>query len=214
MQAGVPALHTIGTGEGDVLPLIRPLDFIAPAIHLPDEIILAAADFHRLGHIVHQPELPALALCGNPVLPAAHPLAAFLVGRQDGQAMLPAQLITDGTELLQCIGILPQLSAIHETDGVDHKMGVDVFGIAVGGHLHLMSGPGFHGELSGNVVRLLIGDILPGREGLDILIEVDAVQLAVGILGGEELRDGIQSVTADAADIPLPGHSIHRLALL
>lgn len=93
-------------------------------------------------------------------------------------------------------------------------MGVDVFGIAVGGHLHLMSGPGFHGELSGNVVSLLIGDVLPGREGLDILIEIDAVQFAVGILGGKELRDGIHSVTADAADIPLPGHSIHRLALL
>ena len=128
--------------------------------------------------------------------------------------MLPAQLIADGTELLQRAGILPQLPSIHEADGVDNKMGVDVFGIAVGGHLHLMSGPGFHGELSGDGVGLLIGDILPGREGLDILIEVDAVQLAVGILGGEELRDGVQSVTADAADIPLPGQLIHGLALL
>ena len=128
--------------------------------------------------------------------------------------MLPAQFIADGTELLQSTGILPQLSAIHEADGVDHKMGVDMFGIAVGGHLHLMSGPGFHGELSGNVVRLLIGDILPGREGLDILIEVDAVQFAVGILGGKELRDGIHSVTADAAHIPLPSDLIHSLTFL
>ena len=128
--------------------------------------------------------------------------------------MLPAQFIADGTELLQSVGILPQLPAVYETDGVDHKMGVDVFGIAVGGHLHLMSGPGFHGELSGDGVGLLIGNVLPGREGLDILIEVDAVQFAVGILGGKELRDGIHSVTANAADIPPPGHSIHRLALL
>ena len=214
VQARIPALHSIGTGEGDVLPFIRPLDFIAPAFHLPDEFFLVPADLHGLGHIVHQPELPALALCGDPVLPAAHPLAAFFIGRQDGQAMLPAQLIADGTELLQSVGILPQLSAVHETDGVDHKMGVDVFGIAVGGHLHLMSGPGFHGELSGDGVGLFIGDILPGREGLDILIEVDAVQFAVGILGGKELRDGIHSVTANAADIPLPGQLIHGLALL
>ena len=128
--------------------------------------------------------------------------------------MLPAQFIADSTELLQSVGILPQLSAIHEADGVDDKMGVDVFGIAVSGHLHLMSGPGFHGELSGNVVRLLIGDILLGREGLDILIEIDAVQLAVSILGGEELRDGVQSVTADAADIPLAGELIHSLTFL
>ena len=128
--------------------------------------------------------------------------------------MLPAQLIADSTELLQGVGILPQLSAIYKADGVDHEMGVDVFGIAVGGHLHLMSGPGFHGELSGNVMSLLIGNVLPGREGLDILIEIDAVQLVVGILGSEELRDGVQSVTADAADIPLPGELIHGFAFL
>ena len=214
VQATVPALHSIGTGEGDVLPILRPLDFIAPALHLPNKFFLVPADLHCLGHIVHQPELPALTLGRNPVLPAAHPLAAFFIGRQDGQAMRPAQFIADGTELLQSVGILPQLSAIHEADGVNHKMGVDVFGIAVGGHLHLMSGPGFHGELSGNVVRLLVGDVLPGREGLDILIEVDAVQFAVGILGGKELRDGVQTVTADAADIPLPGKLIYRLAFL
>ena len=100
VQATVSALHSIGTGEGDVLPFIRPLDFIAPALHLPDEFFLVPTDLHGLGHIVHQPELPALALCGDPVLPAAHPLAAFFIGRQDGQAMLPAQLIADGTELL------------------------------------------------------------------------------------------------------------------
>ena len=128
--------------------------------------------------------------------------------------MLPAQFIADGTELLQSAGVLPQLSAIHKADGVDNKMGVDVFGIAVGGHLHLMSGPGLHGELSGDGMSLLVGDVFPGREGLDILIEIDAVQLAVGILGGEELRDGIQSVTADAADIPLSSELIHGLGFL
>ena len=128
--------------------------------------------------------------------------------------MLPAQFIADGTELLQSVGILPQLSAIYKTDRVDYEVGVDVFGIAVGGHLHLMSGPCFHGELSGDVVGLFIRDVLPGREGLDILIEVDAVQFAVGILGSEELRDGVQSVTADAADIPLPGELIHGFAFL
>jgi hypothetical protein len=214
VQANVPALHSIGTGEGDVLPFIRPLDFIAPALHLPDEFFLTAADLHGLGHIVHQPELPAFALGGNPILPVAHPLAAFFIRRQNGQAMFPAQLIADGTELFQGAGILPQLSAIYKTDRVDYEVGVDVFGIAVGGHLHLMSGPCFHGELSGDVVGLFIRDVLPGREGLDILIEVDAVQFAVGILGGKELRDGIQSVTADATDIPLSSDLIHSFAFL
>ena len=84
VQATVPALHSVGTGEGDVLPVLCPLDFITPALHLSDEFLFVTADLHGLGHIVHQPELPALALCGDPVLPAAHPLAAFFIGRQDG----------------------------------------------------------------------------------------------------------------------------------
>ena len=40
------------------------------------------------------------------------------------------------------------------------------------------------------------------------------VQFAVGIFGGEELRDGIQSVAADAADIPLAGELIYGFAFL
>ena len=128
--------------------------------------------------------------------------------------MHPAQLIADGTELLQSAGVLPQLPSVHEAHRVNNKMGVDVFGIAVRSHLHLMTGPCFHGELPGDLMCLLIGDVLPGREGLDILIEVDAVQFAVGIFGGKELRDGVQSVTADATDIPLPGQLVYRFGFL
>ena len=97
------------------------------------------------------------------------------------------QFIADGSQLLQCTGILSQFSPILKADGVDDKVGVDVSGIAVGGHLHLMPGPCLHGELSGNVMGFLIADVLSGREGLDILIEVDAVQFAMGSLGGFEL---------------------------
>ena len=149
MQAVIPALHTVGTGEGDVLPLIRPLDFIAPAVHLPDEIVLADAGFHRLSHIVHQTELPALTLGSNTVLPAAHTLAAFLIGRQNGKPVRKTQLVTDGTELFECTGVLPQFVTIHKADRVDYKMGADVFGITVGGDLDFVTGPCFHSEQIG-----------------------------------------------------------------
>lgn len=89
-----------------------------------------------------------------------------------------------------------------------------MFGIAVGGDLDFVTGPGFHSKLSGDFVGLLIGGVFSGREGLDILVEVDAVQFSIGILGCQELRDGIQAVTADAADIPLPGQFIHGFAFL
>ena len=128
--------------------------------------------------------------------------------------MRHADIITDHPQELQGIGVLPQLVTIHKADGVDNEVGVDVVGVAVGGHLHLMSGPGTGGELSGDGMGLLMGDILLGREGLDVLIEVDAIQLAVGIFGSQELCDGIHSVTADSADILMPGQSIHSLAFL
>lgn len=93
-------------------------------------------------------------------------------------------------------------------------MRMDMLGITVGGDLDFVTGPCFHSELSGNLMRLSVRDVFSGREGLDILIEVDAVQFAVGILGCQELRDGVQSVTADATDIPLPGQLIHGFAFL
>ena len=128
--------------------------------------------------------------------------------------MRHADIVTDHPQKLQGIGILPQFVTIHKADGVDDEVGVDVVGVAVGGHLHFMSGPGTGGELSGDGVGLLMGDVLLGREGLDVLIEVDAIQFAVGIFGSQKLRDGIHSVTADTAYILVPGQSIHGLAFL
>ena len=214
VQSGIPALHSVGAGEGDVLPFIRPFHFIAPAHHLPDEIFLVTTDLHGLGHIVHQPELPALTLSGNSVLPAAHPLAAIFIGWKNRHAMFPAQIITDGPELPECAGILPEFPSVNKAHGVDYKVGVDVLGITVGGHQHLMSRPSLRCERSGDGMGLPIRDILPGGEGLDILIEVDAVHFAVGMLGGKKLCDGIQTVTADAANILLPGELIHCLGFL
>ena len=210
----ISAWSFVGTDESDVLPVICPFDFIAPALHLPDEFFFATADLHRLVHIVHQTELPALALLRCPVLTGGHFLAAFLVRRQNRKPIGNAQLIADGTELLECVRILPQFVTIHEADRIDDEVGVDVVGVAVGGHLHFMSRPCFGCELSGDGMGLLMGDVLLGREGLDVLIEVDAIQLAVGIFGSQKLRDGIHSVTADTAYILVPGQPIHSLAFL
>ena len=123
------------------------------------------------------------------------------------------QFIADGSQLFQRVGILPQLSPVHEADGVDDKVGVDMSGIAVSGHLHLMPGPGLHGELPCNVMGFRIADVLSGREGLDILIEVDAVQFAMGSLGGFKLQNGIHPITVDAADKSLTGLPIEGFVL-
>ena len=117
-----------------------------------------------------------------------------------------AQLVTDGSEVHQRVGILPQLPSVLEADGVNDKMGVDVFGITVGGHLHLMPGPCLHGELPCNVMGFLIADVLSGRKGLDILIEVDAADKSLTGLPveGLVLYHAVAHDTSHGTDV-LPG---------
>ena len=105
-----------------------------------------------------------------------------------------ADLVADLPELAEGVGVLAELPACLEADGIDDEVGVDMPGIAVGGHLHLMPRPGLRRKLQSDGMGLGIGDVLPGRKGLDILVKVDAVQLVVGGLGGEKFREGILAV--------------------
>lgn len=75
-----------------------------------------------------------------------------------------------------------------------------MLGIAVGTHLHLIPRPRLGSELQTNFVSLLIGDVLFGREGLDILVEVDPVQLTIGGFSSHKLCERIGTVTVHTAD--------------
>ena len=115
--------------------------------------------------------------------------------------MCHANLVADLPELAEGIGVLAELPACLEADGIDDEVGVNMPGIAVGGHLHLMPRPGLCRKLQTDGMGLGIGDVLPGGKGLDILVEVDAVQLVVGSLGGEKFREGILSVAVESGHI-------------
>ena len=69
VQTASSALHSIGTGESDILPFICPLDLGAFAFHEDDEILFALAFLHGITDIVHQTELPALPLLRRPPFP-------------------------------------------------------------------------------------------------------------------------------------------------
>lgn len=128
-----------------------------------------------------------------------------------------ADLVADLPELAEGVGVLAELFPGLETDGIDDEVGVDMPGIAVGGHLHLMPRPGLRRELQPDGMSLGIGDVLPGGKGLDILVEIDAVQLVVGGLGGEKFREGILAVAVQTGHIPAPGFRVgsfvHPLAV-
>ena len=113
--------------------------------------------------------------------------------------MFLADLVTDAAKLAQGVGILPELLAVYKADGVDHEVGVDVLGIAVGGYLHFISRPCFFCKLAGDLMCLPGCDVLPGMKGLNVLIEVDTIHFVVSSLRCQKLRDGIAAVTVDTA---------------
>ena len=79
MEPVIPALHAFRRGVGDVLPALRPAHLVAFALHQGDEFLAGFGVPHALVDGVHQPELPALALCGGAVLPGAHALGLFFL---------------------------------------------------------------------------------------------------------------------------------------
>ena len=95
MQTASSALHSIGTGESDILPFICPLDFVSFSFHEDDEILFALTFLHGIADIVHQTEFPALPLPRCPPFSGGHLLAAALVLGQDGESVGHADIITD-----------------------------------------------------------------------------------------------------------------------
>ena len=201
MQLVAPAFHPIGTGVGDVLPLVAPPDIVAPPLHLADEILPAHTHFHGFSDVVHEAEFPALPLPGGTVFSGCHFLPALPVGRQNREVVRHADFVADLPELAEGVGVLAELLPCLKADGIDDEVGVDMPGIAVGGYLHLMPRPGLRCELQPDGMSLAISDILPWRKRLDILVEVDTVQLVVGGLGGEKLREGIGAVAVQSGHI-------------
>ena len=127
--------------------------------------------------------------------------------------MLHADLVADLPELPQGGGGLVELHSGFKADGVDHEVGVDVLGIAVGGHLHLMSRPSLGCKLQTDLVGLLVCDLFLGRKRLDILVKIDPVQLVVGGLGSQKFREGVGTVAVQSGHITDAGFGIGGLVL-
>ena len=203
MQTASSALHSIGTGESDILPFICPLDFVSFSFHEDYEILFALTFLHGIADIVHQPELPALPLLCRPPFSCGHLLTAALVLRQGAESMSHADIVTDQPQEFQGVGVLPELQTSLKVYGVYDEVTMDMAGIAVGGDENLSTGPGTGSEFHGDLMCLLGSDILRGFEGLYILIEVNSIHFSVSCLGGFELQNGIHPIAVDAADKPL-----------
>jgi len=127
--------------------------------------------------------------------------------------MLHADLVADLPELPQGGGGLAKLHPRFKTDGVDHEVGVDVLGIAVGSHLHLMPRPSFGYKFQADLVSLLIGDLFFGRKGLHILVKIDSIHLVISGLGCQKFCEGIGTVAVQPSYISNPGFRVGGLVL-
>ena len=197
-----------------MLPLLCPQDLVSGTVHQFYKIYLVGTALHGFVDVVHQTKLPTLILPGGTVFPCRKFSAALSVGRQDGQVVCLADLVADAAKLPQGVGILAELLPVHEADRVDYEVGMNMLGIAVSADLHLISRPRFLRKLSCDLMRLLGCDVLPGMEGLNVLVEVNTVQFVVGSFRCQKFRDGIAAVAVDAADQFLPGLFVPGFLLL
>ena len=127
--------------------------------------------------------------------------------------MFHADFVANLPELPQSGRGLAELHPRFKADGVDHEVGMDMPGIAVGGHLYLMPRPCFGGKLQTDGVCLLVADVLPRRKRLNVLVEIDTVQFVVGGLRGQKLSESIGAVAVQSAHISAACFRVSGLAL-
>ena len=119
--------------------------------------------------------------------------------------MCSTDLIVEFAQMEQCIGMLSQFQAVLKAHRVDHKVGMDVFRIAMGSHQHFIARPDLRRKFQCDLMGLLMRDILLRGEGLHILVKADAILFTPCGFGCFKLCDGIQPIAVDTAD-PTDAH--------
>lgn len=124
METAVSALPTIGTGEGDVLPVVCPGHLVSFVLHELDEALSVVNVFQCLVDRMYQIQLPAVSPKTSLVLTGPHLLfaGAFLWRLQHIQIVSNTDFIIRFPVLLEVGGVLVELSAVNTTDAVDHQM--------------------------------------------------------------------------------------------
>ena len=124
MEPVIPALHTVGCCVGDILPAVCPPHLVALTLHQRNKFVFGFGVLHALVDGIYQPNLPALALGGGSVFPAAHPLLFHLLlrRRQDLQAVGDADRIAGQPVGLEVSGALVEFLAVLERDAVHHQV--------------------------------------------------------------------------------------------
>ena len=200
-QQAVTALPAAGRGVGDVPSGRFPADLVALALHQCNELLTAGGVAHTVVDDVHELQFFALATDGGVILADGHRLGLlFLVrGVEHRERKLHTDLIVALSQFLKLILCDVQFLSGIEVDGVDEKVGMNVFPVCVGADQNFI--PLI--VLSQLQCRCMGGDRVDHfafGEALHHVVEQHAVGFVMQPLGGHEVRVDRFRLAVDACD--------------
>ena len=110
------------------------------------------------------------------------------------------ELIGDPTEVFNIGGPFMEHAAGVEAHGVHQEVRVEVLRIQVSCDKHLAVGPGLRRKFPGQLMSFLGRNVLPRREGLNIVMEPHGALLVISLPGQKEFpvrEEGIAVLTTE-----------------
>jgi len=128
--------------------------------------------------------------------------------------VLLTDTVADGAQLCQRSGVLTEFPSVFVMHGVDDKVIVQVRGVGVGGHQHLMPRPRLFRKRQSDFVHLLGGHSFARRKGLHIMIKIHSALFVMCGLGRHKFRESIFAVAVYAAHQSSAAVRVRHLFLL
>ena len=105
--------------------------------------------------------------------------------------MLLTDTVADGAQLCQRSGVLTEFPSVFVMHGVDAKVVVQMRGVGVCGHQHLMPRPRFFRKRQSDFVYLFGGHVFARRKRLHIMIKIHSALFVMCGLGRHKFRESI-----------------------
>lgn len=128
--------------------------------------------------------------------------------------MLLTDTVAERAQFCQRAGALAELPSVFVMHGVDDKVVVQMRGVGVRGHQHLMSRPCFLRKRQTDFVHLLGGHAFRRRKGLHIMIKIHSAFFVMCGLGRHKFRKSIFAVAVYTAHQSAAAVLVRNLFLL
>ena len=128
--------------------------------------------------------------------------------------MLLTDAVAECAQLCQRSGALAEFASVFVMHGVDDKVIVQVRGVGVGGHQHLMPRPRFFRKRQSDFVYLFGGHAFARRKRLHIMIKIHSALFVMCGLGRHKFRESIFAVAVYTAHQAAAAVLVRNLFLL